>query len=130
MITDLMGVEDFGYEEVRERRLERTGVISIQAGVQIFRGWMNNFTETDQREQVRQLFQLCERYFAKCITKADIFVYLVKALYRLVLPPSDQVVVDGRQIFTQTDIFDVVNTIQTLADSRSASQKDRTQNTV
>ena len=49
----------------------------------------------------------------------------MKALYRLVLPPSDQVVVDGRQIFTQTDLFDVVNTIQTLADSRRASQKDR-----
>ena len=42
VITDLMSVEDFGYEEVRERLLERTGVNFIQAGVQIFRGWMNN----------------------------------------------------------------------------------------
>ena len=42
-------------------------------------------------------------YFAKCITKADIFVYFMKALYKLVLPPSDQVVVEA-DLYTSRSI--------------------------
>ena len=52
LVSDFVDAGDLGYGDVTDRLLERTGVNTVQAGIQIFEGWRRSFTDINQREQV------------------------------------------------------------------------------
>ena len=125
IVRDLIVSDDYTYDNLRERLLNRTGISPVEAGIKIFHGWGKSFSDENQKDQVSRLIKLMKRYFSRCTTKRNTIIAATKALYGFNLTPNDQAVLDGRDILTPTDLYDAINTIQTMVNTRTERGRER-----
>ena len=123
LLSDLTDSDNYIYDDCKERLYDRMGISNTQAGIKIFEMWSKEFSETNQREGVTKLFSLCERYFNKCDSWLDFYVAIGKALIRRAIQPANQAILDARFIQNRKDLFDTVDTIQTLGRFKEAGLK-------
>ncbi len=96
-VLDLMGSGACTYEKLKARLLEKVGLSQREVEIKLFVDLEDETKNMDRVERYRHVKMLVDRFAMNAKDKDQLALFLMKAIFRLVLPLTEQGLIDSKQ---------------------------------
>ncbi len=112
-VLDLLCEKGCTYDKLKSKLLDKMGLSQREVEVKLFIDWEEDTRNMDRVDRYRRVKSLVDRFVINAKDKTEVALFLMKAIYRIGLPITEQELMDSRPISTLSDLHDVATTLKT-----------------